>query len=107
VVGSLLLEHAPSAPTMPSTKDKRLGQRACIERVAQGQRGGGMRVLGVCENWAGKCVLDFDFKRQTAVVAFIIYRPFKCPARFLWPKSTQLTKANPPRYCARRCASVK
>jgi len=33
-----------------------LGQRACIRRVAQGQRGGGMRVLGVFENWAGKCV---------------------------------------------------
>jgi len=53
VVGSLhldALEHKPSAP-----KGKRLGQRACIGRVAQGQRGGGMRVLGVFENWAGKC----------------------------------------------------
>ena len=31
-------------------------QRACIGRVAKGQRGGGMRVLGVFENLAGKCV---------------------------------------------------
>ena len=45
------LEHAPPAP-----KGKRLGQRACIGRVAQGQRGGGKRVLDVFENWAGKCV---------------------------------------------------
>jgi len=30
-------------------KGKRLGQRACIRRVAQGQHGGGMRVLGVFE----------------------------------------------------------
>ena len=37
---------------------KRLGQLACIGRVAQGQCGGGMRVLGVFENLAGKCVLD-------------------------------------------------
>ena len=52
----LLLELAPSAPTTPSTKGKRLGKRACIGRVAQGQLGGGMRVLGVFENWAGKYV---------------------------------------------------
>jgi len=54
VVGSLYLdalEHTPSAP-----KGMRLGQRACIGRVAQGQRGGGMRVLDVFENRAGKCV---------------------------------------------------
>ena len=43
----------------------RLGQRACIGRVAQGKRGGGMRVLGVFENRAGKFVLDFDLKRPT------------------------------------------
>jgi len=43
--GKLALEHTPSAP-----KGKRLGQRACIGRVAQGRRGGGMRVLGVLEN---------------------------------------------------------
>jgi len=47
LVGNLLLEHIP---TTPSTKGKRLGQRTCIGRVAQGQRGGGMRVLGVFEN---------------------------------------------------------
>jgi len=29
---------------------------------------GGMRVLGVFENWAGKCVLDFDLKRPTAII---------------------------------------
>jgi len=73
VVGSLqlgALEHTPAAP-----KGKRLGRNACIGRVAQGQRGGGieslgvrwelpdathvlygMRVLGVFENLAGKCV---------------------------------------------------
>ena len=68
VVGSLLLEHTPSAPTRPSTKDKRLGQRACIGRVAQGQRGDGMRALGVFENWAGKFVFDFDLKRPTATL---------------------------------------
>jgi len=44
----------PSAPSTHSTKGKRLGRNACIGRVAQGQRGGGMRVLGVFENWAGK-----------------------------------------------------
>ena len=57
-MGSLLLEHAPSAPTTPDTKGKRLRQRACIGRVAQGQRGGGMRVLDVFENLAGKFVID-------------------------------------------------
>jgi len=66
VVGSLLLEHTPSAPTTPNTNGKRLGQRACIGRIAQGQRGGGTRMLGVFENWARKCVLDFDLK--TAVI---------------------------------------
>ena len=47
VVGSLhldALEHKPSVP-----KGKRLGRHAFIGRVAQGQRGGGMRVLGVFE----------------------------------------------------------
>ena len=44
------------------------GQRACIGRVAQGQHGGGMRVLGVFENWAGKCLFDFDLKRPTATL---------------------------------------
>ena len=68
MVGSLLLEHAPSAPTTPSTKGKRLGQRACIGRVAQGQCGGGMRVLDVFENWAEKYVLDFDLKRPAAIL---------------------------------------
>jgi len=68
VVGSLLLEHTPPAPTTPNTKGKRLGQRACDELVAQGQRGGGRRVLGVFENWAGKCVFDFDLKRPTATL---------------------------------------
>ena len=56
MVGSLhlnALEHTPSAP-----KGKRLGQRACIGRVAQGQRGGGMRVFEVFESWAGKCVFE-------------------------------------------------
>jgi len=56
---------APSAPTTPNTKGKRLGQRACIGRVAQGQRGGGMRVLGVFENWAGKRVC---LKRPSAIL---------------------------------------
>jgi len=65
VVGSLLLEHTP---TTPNIKGKRMGQRACIGRVAQGQRGGGMCVLGVFEKWAGKCVLDFDLKRPTATL---------------------------------------
>ena len=65
VVESLLLEHTP---TTPNTKGKRLGQRACIGRIAQGQRGGGMRVSGVFENWAGKCVLDIDLKRPTATL---------------------------------------
>ena len=51
---SLLLEHKSSEPSTPSTEGKRLGQRACIGRVAQGQFGGGMRLLGVFENWAGK-----------------------------------------------------
>ena len=41
---------------------KRLGQRACFGRVAQGQGGGGMLVFGVFENIAGRCVLDFDLK---------------------------------------------
>ena len=68
VRGEKLLEHIPSAPTTPNTKGRRLGQRACIGRVAQGQRGGGMRVLGVFENWAGRCVLDFDLKRPTAII---------------------------------------
>ena len=49
--------RATTAPSTPSTKGKRLGQHAFIGRVAQGQRGGGMRVLGVFENWAGKFVL--------------------------------------------------
>ena len=31
------------------------GQHAWIGRVVQGQRGDGMRVLGVFESWAGKC----------------------------------------------------
>ena len=43
-----------------STYSKRLGRHAFIGRVAQGQRGGGMRVLGVFENWAGRCVLDLN-----------------------------------------------
>ena len=29
---------------------------------------GRMRVLGMFENWAGKCVLDFDLKRPTATL---------------------------------------
>jgi len=47
---------APAAtePSTPSTKGKRLGQHASIGRAAQGKRGG-MRALGVFENWAGKC----------------------------------------------------
>jgi len=48
VVGSFLLEHTPPAPTTPSTKGKRLGQHACIGRVAQGQRGGDTRVCWEC-----------------------------------------------------------
>jgi len=52
VVGSLLLELQPSAPSTPRTKGKRLGQHACIGRVAQGKREGGMRALGVFENYA-------------------------------------------------------
>ena len=59
VVGSLhldALKHKPSAP-----KGKRLGRHAFIGRVAQGQRGGGMRELGVFENWAGRCVLDLNY----------------------------------------------
>ena len=64
VVRSLLLEHTPSIPSTPNTKGKYLGQHACIGRFAQGQRGGGMRVLGVFENWAGRCVFDFDLKDQ-------------------------------------------
>ena len=58
MVGSLhldALEHTPSAP-----KGRRLVRRACVGRVAQGQRWGGMRVLGVFENWAERCVLDLD-----------------------------------------------
>ena len=27
-----------------------------------------MNVLGVFENWVGKCVLDFDLKRPTAII---------------------------------------
>ena len=53
MVGILLLEHTP---TTPNTKGKRLGQHAFIGRVAQGQRGDGMCVLGVFENCAGKCL---------------------------------------------------
>ena len=34
----------------PALRASVLGQRACIGRVAQGKRGGGMRVLGVFEN---------------------------------------------------------
>ena len=68
VVGSFLLEHTPPAPTTPSTKGKRLGQCACIGRVARGQRWGGMRVFGVFENWAGKCLFDFDLKRPAATL---------------------------------------
>ena len=68
MVESLLLEHIPSAPTTPNTKGRRLGKRACIGRVAQGQRGGGLCVLGVFENLAGKSVLDFDLKRPTATL---------------------------------------
>ena len=44
-----------TAPSMPNTKGKRLGQHAFIGRVALGRRGGSMRVLSVFENWAGKC----------------------------------------------------
>ena len=39
-----------------STKGQAFGAARVYWRVAQGQRGGGMRVLGVFENWAGKCV---------------------------------------------------
>ena len=46
--------RAATAPSKPSTKGKSLGQHAFIGRAAQGQRGGGMRALGVFENWAGK-----------------------------------------------------
>jgi len=66
--GSLLLEHTPSLPTTPITKGQRWGQHASVGRVAQGQRGDGMRVLGVFEKWAGKGVLDFDLKRPTATL---------------------------------------
>ena len=55
-VRRLKMARATTAPSTPSTKGKRLGQLAFIGRVAQGQRGGGMRVLGVFENWAGKYV---------------------------------------------------
>jgi len=47
--------RAATEPYTSSTKGKRLGQHAFIERAAQGQRGGGMRALGAFENWAGKC----------------------------------------------------
>ena len=43
--------HTPSAPSMPNIKGKRLGQHACIGRVAQGQRGGGM-LYDTCVCWA-------------------------------------------------------
>jgi len=55
----------PSASSMPSTKGKHLGQHACIGRVAQGQRRDGMHVLGVFENWAGRCVC---LKRPAAIL---------------------------------------
>ena len=48
--------RATTAPSTPNTKGKRLGQHAFIGRVAQGQRGDGMCVLGVFENCAGKCL---------------------------------------------------
>ena len=45
----LKMTRAMTAPSTPNTKGKRLRQHAFIGRVAQGQRGGGMRVLGVFE----------------------------------------------------------
>jgi len=41
-----------------SPKSKRGGTSvlACVKRAAHGQRRGDMRVLGVFENWAEKCV---------------------------------------------------
>ena len=51
VVGSLHLDALEQKTSAP--KGKRFG--ACRPRAAW-QRGGGMRVLGVFENWAGKCV---------------------------------------------------
>ena len=70
MVGSLRLEHTPLEPTTPNTKGKRLGQRACIERVAQGQRGGGIReyVCWACLKIGRESVLDFDFKRPAAIL---------------------------------------
>jgi len=49
-------DPSSAASSTSCTKGKRLGQHAFIGRAAQGQRGGGMRALGVFENWAGKCV---------------------------------------------------
>ena len=40
-----------------SPKGSVRAERVCCSR----QRGGGMRVLGVFENWAGRCVLDLNF----------------------------------------------
>ena len=45
-----------------------MGQRACIGRVAQGQRGSGMRVLGVFEIGRGSVLFDFDLKKPTAIL---------------------------------------
>ena len=52
--------RAATEPSTPITKGKRSGQHAFIGRAAQGQRGGGMRALGVFENWAGKCAGRFE-----------------------------------------------
>jgi len=48
-------------------KGKRLGQNACIGRVAQGRHGGGMLLLGVFEKVGGK-VCWACLKKQTVTL---------------------------------------
>ena len=57
--GKLAFEaHRPLAPTTPNTQGKRFGRHARIGRVTKWKRWGGMRLLGVFEYWAGRCVFE-------------------------------------------------
>jgi len=108
VVGSLhfdTLKHTPLAP-----KGKRFGRHACIGRVAQGQRGGCVCVLGVFENWAGKrpnatLVATISSDTQTGIVGHrkmtLLYVHMPLPKAVAhWDLALKYSQSSPEPYAA-------
>ena len=99
MVGSSLLEHTPR--TSSTYYAQHQGQASGAVRVYWACRPraawGGMRVLGVFENWAGSCVFDFGLKRPTAilVVATEVVGYRKRPPSVRAYAPTRFTKPHP------------